>query len=152
MIFQKLVELRLQLKSTYGFLEITVSEGNFLWRGMLPFKERWDHGQCSFWLVGWNRMASSPYCGECQSFVPNHISSNLPASSCGKFIILLNDLMLSNLRDQLSDIFTSPPEYHGRQAVWTGSFSVFMEYLDAVTGTRPSVSPLQISLTECLRC
>ena len=40
---------------------------------------------------------------------------------------------------------TSLLEYHGRQAVSTGSLKVLIECLDDVIGTRPSTSPLQVS-------
>ena len=56
--------------------------------------------------------------------------------------------MLGKLWDQLSYIFTSLSKYHGRQAVVTGSCSVFMEYLEEVTGITLSMSPLQVSLRE----
>jgi hypothetical protein len=37
---------------------------------------------------------------------------------------------------------TSFPEYHGRQAELIGSLSLLIEYLEDVTGTLASVSPL----------
>lgn len=39
---------------------------------------------------------------------------------------------------------TSLLEYHARQVVSTGSLKVLMAYLVEVTGTLPSLSPLQI--------
>lgn len=41
--------------------------------------------------------------------------------------------------------YTSPFEYQARQVVSTGTSIVLMAYLDDVTGTTPSMSPLQVS-------
>lgn len=47
------------------------------------------------------------------------------------------------------DIFTLVPEYQGLQVVLTVKFSSFKANLVEVTGTRASVSPLQVHLMEC---
>jgi len=47
-----------------------------------------------------------------------------------------------------TDFSTSFPEYHGRQAALIGSLRVLIEYLEDVTGTTASVSPLLCRRTQ----
>ena len=47
------------------------------------------------------------------------------------------------MNKQESSSITSLLRYHGRQAVSVGRLRVFIEYLEAVMGTKASVSPLQ---------
>lgn len=103
-----------------------------------------------------NSMPSSPHCQQCQSFVSNHISSNMPLS---RAIMKWNVSFLWPQQAYTSaqsyehawaiisytcSTITSWLVYHGYQAVSTGSFKVFIEYLDDVIGTCPSMSPLQV--------
>lgn len=47
--------------------------------------------------------------------------------------------------EKLNELFvTSSPEYHGYHEVFTEGPSLFIEYFVVITGTAPSVSPLQM--------
>jgi len=44
--------------------------------------------------------------------------------------------------NEQNNLNTSFPEYHGYQGTWIGSLRVLIEYLEDVTGTTESISPL----------